>query len=216
MRPHEPHPARRRRGLSLVQVLVASAVLVVALLPLFTLLSSSVRTAEVSLDELRAAYLADELMTQVRLLAFEPGFPHLHEIPLVWEAGKDQWLALHDPSVDMHQRGAPLAHPIRGSGTIEVDTDGWHLLGASICRDTAPSPDPLIESLSRLYLSPLPPGYRRFLRLYRPPLDASGRTAPGVLRLEVKIEWDRTFLGTPTQTRTLQLTTLMGNPGSLR
>jgi hypothetical protein len=195
---------------------VASAVLVVALLPLFTLLGSSVRTTEVSLDELRAAYLADELMAQVRVMTMEPGFSHLVELPQGIDPAKDEWLPLDDPASPLYQRGATLPQPLRGSGTEVLDTQGWRLLGSALCRDLSPSPSPWIESLSRLYLSPLPEGYRRSLRLYRPALDAGGRTVPGVMRLEVKIEWDRTFLASPTQTRTLRLSTLLGNPGSLR
>lgn len=204
-----------RRGLSLVQVLVASAILVVGLLPLFTLLSSSVRTTEVSLEEVRASLLAEELIEQLRFLAFQPGFEHIPDRPRGIRPPYGSWVPVHDPASEYHQLGAALPEPGEES-SVRVPVQGWSLLGAPLCQEVGPSPDPRVASRSRLYLSPLPPGTRRFLKIHEAPLDPSGTTSPELRRVEVKVEWDRTFQGTPTRTRSLTLTTLVASPGRRR
>jgi hypothetical protein len=202
-----------KRGLSLVQVLVASAVLVVSLLPLFTLFSSSVRTTEVSLDELRAALLAEELISQIRLLSFQPGFHLIPDMPADIRPPYTRWLDLQDPNSGFYQVGAPLPHPIRGSHqSVDFETNNWELLGAPACSERGPNPDPVLESLSRIYLSPLPRDFRRLVKVHPAPLDPSGLTSPNLRRVEVRIEWERRFQGTATQRRHLELTTLLGNP----
>ena len=194
----------RRRGMSLVQVLVASAVLITALLPVFAMLTQSVRNTEVSLDELRAAYLAEEALDQLRFLAYEPGFRALRDLPALNPPPRKEWVDTSDPGAEYHQLGMALPHPISGTGEVlDVDTDGWRSLGAGVAEDPD---DPLMEALSRLYLSPLPEGWTRRIQLYAPAIDAAGTVNPDLRRVEVEISWERT----------LRLSTLIGNPGRLQ
>lgn len=204
-----------RRGLSLVQVLVASAVLVTALLPVFAMLTQSVRTTEVSLDELRAAYLAEEALDQLRFLAFEPGFGAMRDLPAVNPPPHTHWVDTGDPTSEYHQVGMPLPHPISGTGAVlEVDTDGWRKLGAPAAHDPE---DPLVEALSRLYLSPMPEGWTRRIQLFAPPLDPTGTINPDLRRVEVEITWGRQFQGmAAAHERSLRLSSLVGNPGRLQ
>jgi hypothetical protein len=201
--------------MTLVQVLVASAVLVTALLPVFALLTQSVRNTEVSLDELRAAYLAEEALDQLRFLAFEPGYAGLRDLPAVNPPPHDSWVDTSDSEGEYYQLGLPLPHPIQGTGEVlPVDTQGWRQLGAPIASDPN---DPLIESLSRLYLSPLPEGWQRRFQIYPPPLDASGTINPDLRRVEVEIVWSRQFQGMQAaKERRVRLSTLIGNPGRLQ
>lgn len=205
----------RRSGLSLVQVLVASAVLITALLPVFALLTQSVRNTEVSLDELRAAYLAEEVLDQLRFLAYEPGFAALRDLPILNPPPHDSWVDTSDENGEYFQLGMPLPHPIQGTGAVlEVETEGWRQLGAPLASDPN---DPLVESLSRLYLSPLPEGWERRIQLYAPPLDASGTINPDLRRVEVEIRWGRQFQGmSEAKERRVRLSTLIGNPGRLQ
>lgn len=206
---------RARGGVSLVEVLVAAAVLVVALLPLFVLFSGSLRKTEVSIDELRAVDLAQELLVQIRGLAVVPGFPKIPDMPSPNPPPDHPlWLAIHDPASGFHQLGASLPHPVGGTApqAVSLDTRDWTLLGAPGCRLPPPATDPLDEALSRIWLSAAPQGYRRFLRVYRPRINARGDVNPNLLRIDVRVEWDRTFMGAPTQTRTVALSTLVGSP----
>lgn len=207
--------SRRRHGLSLVEILVTSAVMVVTLVPLFVLFSGSVRTTEVSIDELRATNLATEVISQMRLLAGEPGFGWIDPMPPdLTGPDDDRWVPLDDPESPLYQQGMSLASSPEstGPGPFVVDTRGWTLVGAPFARDPSIPADPWIESLSRLYLSPAPPGTRRFVRVFIPRMDSQGTLNPNLKRLEVRVEWERTFIGTPTQRRHLELRTLLGNP----
>lgn len=206
----------RRRGLSIIQVLVASAVLVVAFLPLIGLFGSAVRTGAVSRDELRAAVLADEFLTQLRVLAHGPGLGVLPDYPLENPPPHQGWVDTGDPGGEYYQRGAPLWHPgdpARPAG--EVDPESWRRVGASAA---SPGSPPLARSLARLYLSPLPPGFSRRFRVYAPPLGPGPDAAvdPDLRRVEVEIAWTRDFAGGASRARKLRVGSLVSHPGGGR
>ncbi len=202
-----------RSGLSLVEILVASGVLVAVMLPLFVLLSGSVRTTEVSLDEVQASLLAHEVLAQVRLLAVEPGFSNLPDLPVPNPPPLfPDWVALDDPQTPIHQRGGRLPHPVTSGDprVEELETQGWTLFGAGLAGRDSVDPQPLLESLSRLYLSPAPDGFRRFLKVHPARLNARGDWTPFLRRIEVRVDWDRTFTGTAEKQRSMTLATLVG------
>ncbi len=204
----------RRRGLSLIQVLVASAVLVVALLPLFTMFSSSVRTTEVSLDELRAAYLAEEAMDQLKALAYEPGLDEIPDLPPGIKPPYEDSVDTSDPKGGFYQEGMAFPHPLKGTGQVlEIDTNNWEKVGASV----VPGEDLWLESMGRVFLSPLPKGFRRKIRFFPPPTDSADTLHPGLRRIEVEVEWDRKFSGmSASQTRKMRLSSLVSSPGRVR
>jgi hypothetical protein len=55
----------KRSGLSLLEVLIASGILLAAMLPLWGLMGSSHKQATMSLDELRASQIAAEILEQI-------------------------------------------------------------------------------------------------------------------------------------------------------
>lgn len=55
----------KRAGLSLVEVLIASGILLAAMLPLWGLMGSSHKQATMSMDELRASQIAVEILEQI-------------------------------------------------------------------------------------------------------------------------------------------------------
>ncbi|MDN5280120.1 MAG: hypothetical protein PWR01_4085 [Clostridiales bacterium] len=54
-----------RRGLSLVEILIASTIMVAAMVPLWGLLGSSHQQVTISADEVRASQMANEIIEQI-------------------------------------------------------------------------------------------------------------------------------------------------------
>lgn len=215
-RPGRARGRSSRRGLALVEVLVAATVMVVALLPLFVMLSSSVRTTEVSVDELIAVNLAHELMSQMQLVAYEPGFGWIPSAMPDQNPPPDfpRWVAIHEPDAGFFQEGLRLPHPLTSGNPDpeDLDTDDWTKIGAPLAGlDTVP-PDPLIQALSRIHLSKAPESFERYVKVFLPRLNRRGDRRPDLKRIEVRVDWSRDFLGDAIRTRSLQLTTLVGNP----
>lgn len=61
-----------RKGISLLEVLIASSIMVAAMVPLWGLLGSSHRQVTLSADEIRASQLAVEVLEQIENSAIMP------------------------------------------------------------------------------------------------------------------------------------------------
>lgn len=101
-------PARsRQRGYTLIEVLVAFAVLALALTVLLGTLSGATRQVRWSADAGRAALHAQSLVAQVGV--GEPLVPGRRGGEL--EAGRYRWLLEVEPWIDPQLPAAPLADP---------------------------------------------------------------------------------------------------------
>jgi hypothetical protein len=206
MRPSRARGASDRRGLSFVEILVATALLVCVLLPVLYLFTQATRTSEVSLDELAATNYACELTDQLKVLPWSIGFRYIVQTPVPNPPPAfPEWTTLTSAGM-----GFPEADPNGPARLQPIDTADWTRTGFPYW---IPPPDaPQIMARSRLYLSPLPENYRRKLKVYHPLADPSGNLDPNLYQIMVRIEWDRTFLGAPTQNRFNQMGTLIANP----
>jgi|GEM_PF-1025915 type II secretory pathway pseudopilin PulG len=150
-----------RKAFSLVEVLIAAAIAVLVIVPLSTVFQQSVHQASLSYNEIRASFLARELIEQMQVMQYVTGFNRLTSISTPRES--DPWMDLSQPSITALFPSS--ADPKRESE----------------CR-----------AFSRLFLTPLPPEFRRLIKLY--PANES-RTSnsyeghPSLLQLDVMIEW---------------------------
>lgn len=204
----DPRSSLAPHGVSLIEILVATAIIVVVFVPLMTLFTQTIRSTEISLDEVLATNLASEVIEQIEVLPYSAGFHRMVSWPVP------------NPPPDF-----PAVHPLPAEGIVlgapspddpplwrPIDTRGWTEMGYLYCEPEA-MPDPLSRELSRLYLSPLPSGYRRTIELHHPLIGAAPPIQdPNLYQVLVRIEWDRTFLGAPTQTRSVELAALVANP----
>lgn len=207
-----------RQGLGLIQVLLASCLLVGLFLPLTQSFQSSIRTAQVSLDEVQAAHLAAELMDQLKGLAYTPGFLALPDMPVPKPGAPAgaTWVETQDPQSQYHQVGDSLpGFPLPPGTPSSFATQGGSRLGKSLLPERSHAGHALDRARARLYLSPLPPGMTRGFRIQTPRLDRAGRISSNFKRLEVRVSWQKDFLGPGSRTREVRLTCLIGNPGEL-
>lgn len=196
-----------RRGFSFIEVLVATALLVAVLIPIVFVISQSMRTSEVSLDELTASLWASELVEQLECLPWSAGYrrivfsPHPNPAP-----DFPEWHGLPPAGMGFGEAD-PNARPLQPP----IDTKEWTVTGYVYWQP--PPDDPLLKAHSRLYLSALPVDHTRRIKLYHPVADPTGVTDPNLWQLWARIDWGRTFMGAPRQYRTCELTTLLANPG---
>jgi len=61
-----------RRGISLLEVVIASSIMIAAMVPLWGLLGSSHRQVTLSSDEIRVSQIAVEVLEQIENLGFAP------------------------------------------------------------------------------------------------------------------------------------------------
>jgi hypothetical protein len=61
-----------RRGLSLLEILIAAGIMVAAMVPLWGLMGSSHKQVTVSADEIRASQLANEILEQIENFRWFP------------------------------------------------------------------------------------------------------------------------------------------------
>lgn len=127
-----------RRGVTLVEILVAAGVLGALMLPLLTMFSSATRRVGTELRFARAAAMADELLTQVSHVHRRLG--RLESVPGPGHVGG------HAPGGELD-----LETYLRGF----EDHGGATLLHAT----------PESARGSSLHLSPTERGYRRFLKI---------------------------------------------------
>ena len=154
-----------RRGVTLVEILIASAVLATLSIPLLTLFSSTTRRVGTEMHFAQAAALADELLTQVGQVHRRLG----------------------------RLETAPNAGHVGGrSPTGELDLETYLRTvkdGGGVALLTSTSKN---VRGSMIHLSPSVRGYRRFLTVL-PDKTADKRvnTAPDVLwRARVRVEFD--------------------------
>ena len=159
-----------RRGVTLVEILVASGVLAALMLPLLTLFSSTTRRIGTELHFTQAAALADELMTQVGQVHARLG--RLESVPGRGHAGG------RAPGGELD-----LETYLRAAGDPGVVA----LLPAT----------PADARGSMLALSPTVRGYRRFLTIAAAQTsDPRPNTAADTLWLaRVRVEFDLTLDG---------------------
>jgi len=206
---------RGRYGVSLVEVLVASVVMVALVIPLLVVLSSTVRTTEVSLQEVKAQHLACEIMEQLKVLPFTVGYEWLFERPFPNPPSDyPNFLSLAIKG-DLPCAGCTL--PYRSNATIqrelEYKTDNWTIVGAPITLDTGPQANPYIAERARLFISPAPKDFRRHVQIYRPirsltPLQKESN----IFKVVVKVEWPSARSASGGHMRHVLLTGFIGNP----
>lgn len=190
-------PSRGPRGFSLVEVLVASAVLVAVFVPLAFVFTQSIRQTEVSMDELAATTAADELLDQVAVTPLVRHFPALTAYP---------------------QPNPPPAY----SRWATVPTTGANLPAATPgFAGTAPAfaPYALAETpadhvpYTRLYLSATPARFKREFKVHRT-LDRQGtlEESEHMAEVEVRVSFEDQFLSGPHTPRNVTLRAIVSDP----
>ncbi|GAB4271991.1 MAG: hypothetical protein Kow0029_10200 [Candidatus Rifleibacteriota bacterium] len=71
-----------RKGLSLLEILVASAIMIAALVPLWGLMGSSHKQATISADEVRASQISNEIIEQIENSSWYPDQGEISFTPL--------------------------------------------------------------------------------------------------------------------------------------
>lgn len=205
----------RRKGLSLIEVLVASGVLTAVLLPLLLLLSQTVRGTEMSLDEIRATNLAAELLEQMQVLPGSVGWNAFNMRPEDNLPPRFPKFLSLDPKgselpIEGHLFDLPLA---TGGAGPTLATEGWTKVGAAYCFDPAPGGDPLVAERSRLFLSPCPEGFTRFVQTHHPLIEpGSGAYDPLLTKIVVRVEFEENFSGGSKRKRRIHMSTLVSAP----
>lgn len=72
----------RRRGLSLIEILIASVLLVATLVPMWGLMGASHRQITISSDEIRASQIALEIIEQIENSGWFPQAGDIHFTPV--------------------------------------------------------------------------------------------------------------------------------------
>jgi len=193
----------KRAGFSLVEVLVASGVMVAVFLPLMFVFTQTMRQAEVSLDEVAATTLADEMLDQIAAVPWVRNFQTLIAFPAPNPPpAYSRWATLTTTGVDFPVAKAGLA--------TGMDTSGWTLTGTPYAGGDAP---PDARPYTRLFLSALPARFHRELKVHRvldraSSLDESDHLA----EIEVRVTWDDQFVSGPHPKRELALRTIVPDP----
>lgn len=193
----------RSRGFSLVEVLVASGVLVAVFVPLTFVFTSTVRQAEVSLDELQATTLADELLDQLAVVPAVRHFPALFAFPTPNPPpGYSRWATLSTTGANF-----PAAAP---GFAATADTGSFTRAGAPYGGAETP-PDHV--PYTRLYLSAVPDRFRRELKVHRT-LDrpSSLEESEHLAEVEVRVSWDDVFVSGPRTRREVALRAIVSDP----
>lgn len=177
---------KRHAAFSLIEVLVASGVLVAVFLPIMFTFTQSVRQAEVSLDELEATLLADELADQLQLIPYVRRFQSLIAYPVPNPPpAYSRWATPATTGSEL-----PAAKP---GLTALLETGGGKTLGEPLAGEDMPLDE---RPYTRLYVSPAGPRFRRFLKVHRT-LDRAGSLEENehLTEVEVKVEWDGLEIG---------------------
>jgi hypothetical protein len=193
----------RRPAFSLVEVLVATAVLVAVLVPLFYMFTQSVRQTSLSLDELEATNLAEEIADQVQAVPVVAGFARMPSYP----AGNDPPLYVKWRDV----KASGLAFPAAAPGlSIRLDTERYTRTGVPYPQEEAQAADAVYQ---RLWLSPAADRYARRLRVHRV-LERAGALEenPGMVQVDVVVEWRDQFASGPRPARQVTMRAIVSNP----
>lgn len=175
-----------RLAFSLVEVLVASGVLVAVFVPIMFTFTQSVRQAEVSLDELEATLLADELADQLQLVPFVRRFQSLIAYPAPNPPpAYSRWATLTTTGAVF-----PAGRP---DLTDSFDTKDGKAAGEPYAGDDTP---PAERPYTRVYVSPAGPRFKRHFKVHRT-LDRSNslEESEHLAEVEVKVEWEGLELG---------------------
>jgi len=179
------------RGFSLVEVLIAGAVLVTLAVPMYLMLVSSTRSAALAAEEVQATLAAEEVLDGVRLLA------------LTQFSGADGNL----PSLPPWKEEVKLVSPITG------DEDRWADLDEVLRREGNGFPlwpGGAFTERSRFFMGPPAQGMRRYLRIEYPGPYGDGRPDKMICRIRVLVHYE-IMTGGPAQQRQLELTSLVTN-----
>lgn len=194
---------RRSAGFSLVEVLVASTVMIAIFVPLMFVFSQSMRQAEVSLDELLATTAADELLDQLAVVPAVRHFPALiaHPQPNPPPAYA-RWATITTTGADF-----PAATP-GFSGT--ADTGSFSRTGGPYAGAETP---PDFIPYTRLYLSALPQRFHREFKVHRT-LDRPGtlEESEHMAEVEVRASFDDNFVSGPHTRRDVSLRAIVSDP----
>lgn len=169
-----------RSAFSLVEVLVAAAISVLVIVPMSAIFQQSVHQTSLSYDEVRASFLARELIEQMQLMPYVTGFDRIR--PISSHKESTPWMDLSQPDI-----------------------------AAIFPNNTIPDKEAESRALSRLYLTPLPEGFRRLLKLYPANQSKSKTSYEGfahLYELHVMIEWKAPH--SSKFNRRLQLSSLIG------
>ena len=187
----------RRAGFSLVEVMVASAVLVAIFVPVMFVFTQSLRQAEVSLDELVATTAADELLDQV---AAVPAVRHFQALGAYPQPNPppaySRWA-----TVTTSGTAFPAAAP-NFAGSV---TAGPPYAGSETPADHVP--------YTRVYLSPLAARFKRELKVHRT-LDHPGSLdeSEHLAEVEARVSFDDQFASGPHIARDVSLRTIVSDP----
>lgn len=203
-----------KRGFSLIEVLVAAMALVVLLVPLLLTFSSTLRTTEVSIQELQAQQLALEFVEQLKILPLSVGFENIQDRPCknVPAPERPKYMGM-EPGEEFALLGTAHATTCDwdagGEVTPPLNTEEWSITGRNMCYSPI---DPSIAEKSRFFLSPLPDGFKRYVQVFKP------RYTPGLPMLEtnllkarVFIKWQSKRSDKETKPREYILTCLLSN-----
>jgi type II secretory pathway pseudopilin PulG len=194
---------KRSAGFSLVEVLVASAVMVAVFVPLMFVFTQSVRQAEVSLDELEATLLADEMADQMQIVPVVRQFQSLIPYPVPNPPpAYSQWATYPTTGIDFRLYDAAVS-----GGTVNAAAGGRAVSWAG--EDMPVSERPY----TRMYLTPTAPRFKRFLKVHGA-LDrsASMEENPHLMEVEVKVTWDDNFVSGPKTAREVVVRGLVADP----
>jgi len=193
----------KRRGLSFIEVLVASTIMVVTLVPLFLVFSQGVRTGQVSIDEIRANLLAQEIVDQIAVMPYAGGWPAIQDRPRPnAPPGFTRW-------ADLPATGLDLPNPV-GATPVEISTGGWTRIGYPYPMEEAPD---VIAPFQRLYLTGLDSTTTRSVKVH--PAMAilhQNVTDPDIAEIEGRIVWKTRGLTGTTPERSVIVRTLISNP----
>lgn len=192
-----------RGGFSLVEVLVASAVMVAVFVPLMFLFTQSVRQAEVSLDELEATLLADEMAEQMQIVPVVRQFQSLIAYPVPNPPpAYSQWASYPTTGISLFRYDTGVS----GGGIMTAN--GAHATSWA-GEDMPPNERPY----TRMYLTPTAPRFRRLLKVHgaldRP---SSMEENPHLMEVEVKVQWDDNFVSGPKTAREVVVRGIVSDP----
>jgi type II secretory pathway pseudopilin PulG len=194
---------RRVAAFSLVEVLVAAGVMVAVFVPLMFVFTQTVRQAEVSLDEVQATALADELLDQLAAVPCVKNFQTLIAFPAPNPPpAYSRWATLATTGTDF---------PAAAVGfTANLDTGGWVKTGACYAGTDMP---PDLQPYARLFPSSCAPRFRREYKVHRA-LDrpSSLDESDALAEIEVRVSWDDQFVSGPHTRRELALRALVADP----
>ncbi len=207
--------SQNRRGVSLLEVLVASIVMVALVLPLLVVFSGTIRTTEVSIQEVWAQHLATELMEQVKVLPFAVGYEWLFARPFPNPPPQYPNFLSLSPTGELPCAGYAFPTDVDWALATQEDipSTNWTATGAAVTFDTGSPSDPNVAERARIFLSPLPKGFRRQLQIYRPIRSLAPLTnETNLMKVVVKVEWSSARTRNRQHKRHITMSGLLSNP----